>query len=177
MATIATMTGEQFDALSYEEGRRWELLGGELIIVSSPTPEHQDIVFNLLAALKQYLRTRGGGRAHQDIEFALSEEDRLRPDVCVLLGDRADFDPGKVPIRHAPNIAAEVISPSERAGDTRRKTVIYLRAGVQEVWQIYPATREVLVYAGSVRRELQLSEDLTTDLLPGWRLAVSSLFA
>lgn len=176
MATIATITGEQFDALSYEEGRCWELLEGDLIEVSSPTPEHQDIVFNLLTALKQYLRTRSSARAHQDIEFALTEQDRLRPDVCVLLDDRAALDPRKVPLRHPPNIAAEVISPSERAGDTRRKVLIYLKAGVQEVWQIYPATREVLVYAGSERREVQQNEHLTTDLLPGWSLPVSSLF-
>ncbi len=170
------MSAAQFDALPYEEGRRWELLDGGLIEASSPTPEHQDIVFTLLAALKQYLRIRGAGRAHQDLEFALSEQDRLRPDVCVLLNERAVLDPKRVPVQGAPNIAAEVISPSERAGDTRRKVLTCLRTGVQEVWQIYPATREILVYAGSNRRELKEGDDLTTVLLPGWSLPVASLF-
>ena len=177
MATIATMTGAQFDALPYEEGRRWELLEGDLIEVSSPTPEHQDIVFNPVTALKQHLGSRPRVRAHQDIEFALSKQDRLRPDVCVLLDERADVDPRKVPILGAPNIAAEVISPSERAGETRRKVLTYLKWGVQEVWQIYPATHEVLIYAGSKRRELQQDEYLTTDLLPGWSLLVALLFS
>jgi Uma2 family endonuclease len=77
----------------------------------------------------------------------------------------------------APNIAAEVISPSERAGETRRKVLTYLKWGVQEVWQIYPATHEVLIYAGSKRRELQQDEYLTTDLLPGWSLLVALLFS
>ena len=54
MAAIAGMTGAQFDALPFQDGQRWELLFGELIEVPSPTPEHQDIVFNLLQALKQY---------------------------------------------------------------------------------------------------------------------------
>ncbi|HEX4808067.1 MAG TPA: Uma2 family endonuclease [Bryobacteraceae bacterium] len=176
MASLATMTGAQFDALPYEEGRRWELVAGDLVEVSSPTPEHQDIVFNLLSALKQFLRTRGAARAHQDIEFALSVRDRLRPDVCVLLNDRADLDPRKTPIHGSPNIAAEVISPSERAGESRRKVLTYLASGVEEVWQIYPATREVLVYAVDKRRELRQDQDLTTDLLPGWSLRVASLF-
>jgi Uma2 family endonuclease len=61
MATIATMTGAQFDALPYEEGRRRELLEGDLIEVSSPTPEHQDIVFNLVTALKQAPRIASEG--------------------------------------------------------------------------------------------------------------------
>ena len=69
MATVATMSGAQFDALPYEEGRRWELVAGDLIEVPSPTPEHQDIVFNLLQALKQHLRTRKAARPHQDIEL------------------------------------------------------------------------------------------------------------
>ncbi|HEX4230978.1 MAG TPA: Uma2 family endonuclease [Bryobacteraceae bacterium] len=176
MATVATMTGEQFDALPYEEGRRWELLSGDLVEVSSPIPEHQDIVFNLLSSLKQFLRTRGAARAHQDIEFALGPCDRLQPDVCVLLDDRANLDPQKTPIPGAANIAVEVISPSERAGETRRKVLTYLASGVEEVWQIYPTTREVLIYAVDQRRELRQDETLTTDLLPGWNLAVASLF-
>jgi hypothetical protein len=49
------MTGLQFDALPYEEGRLRELIEGELIPVSSPTLEHQEIVFRILMALKQHL--------------------------------------------------------------------------------------------------------------------------
>jgi len=75
MATLATMTAEQFDALPYEEGRRWELLEGDAIEVSSSTPEHQDIVFNLLAALKQFLRACGGGRAHRVLDSATRERE------------------------------------------------------------------------------------------------------
>lgn len=133
MATVVAMTGLQFDALPYEEGIRWELLDGDLIEVPSPTPQHQDIVFRLLSALKLYAGNRGSTRAHQNIEFALSGRDRLRPDVCVLLDARAQIDPRKVPVAGAPNIAVEVISPSERAGDTRRKVLTYLNSGVEEV--------------------------------------------
>ena len=82
------MAGIQFDALRYQEGRRWELLEGDLVEVSSPTPEHQDIVFNLLAALKQYLKEQSVGRAHQDVEFALSRQDRL-PAGCMRTAGRA----------------------------------------------------------------------------------------
>jgi Uma2 family endonuclease len=58
MASIATMTGAQFDALAYEEGRRWELIEGELVEVSSPTPEHQILVQKLLLALILYIQTQ-----------------------------------------------------------------------------------------------------------------------
>ncbi len=84
MTTSTTMSGLQFDALPYEEGRRWELLEGDPIEVSSPTPRHQAIVFNILRALQRYL-AEGKGVAFADVEFALSDLSRLRPDVCALL--------------------------------------------------------------------------------------------
>jgi Uma2 family endonuclease len=134
MATTVTMSGLQFDALPYEEGRRWELLEGDPIEVPSPTPRHQAIVFNILMALRQYLAP-GKGVAFADIEFALSDLSRLRPDVCVLLAEKArQLDPDRVPVPGAPNIAIEVISPTERAVESHDKVLAYLRNGAAEVW-------------------------------------------
>jgi Uma2 family endonuclease len=114
MATAATMTGIEFDALPYQEGRRWELIRGELIAVSSPTPRHQEIVFRILETLRQYLGANQG-LAYSDVEFALTENDRLRPDICVLLGEKAvGLDLDRAPVAGAPDIAVEVISPTER---------------------------------------------------------------
>jgi Uma2 family endonuclease len=56
MATAVTMTGLEFDALPFEQGRDLELLDGELIQMPSPTMEHQGIVFNIQLALKQHLK-------------------------------------------------------------------------------------------------------------------------
>jgi len=146
MPTIATMSGAQFDALPYEEGRRWELLEGELIEVPSPTPEHQDIVYAILNALKLYLQEhRSQGAAYADVEFALADHVRLRPDVCVLLAEKArQLDRRRIPIPGAPDLAIEVISPSESLG----KIQSYLRHGAAEVWQVYPESRVLEIYKG-----------------------------
>jgi hypothetical protein len=82
------MTGRQFDALPYEDGRLLELLEGELVPVSGPTLEHQEIVFRILMALKQHLSNTGAIVSH-DVEFALTPDTRLRPDVWVVLASRA----------------------------------------------------------------------------------------
>ena len=55
MATTALMSGLQFDALPYEEGRRWELLEGDLIEVPSATLRYQLIVLRLLRKLQEFL--------------------------------------------------------------------------------------------------------------------------
>ena len=179
MPTIATMSGAQFDALPYEEGRRWELLEGELIEVPSPTPEHQDIVFAVLLALKLYLKEhRLQGAAYEDVEFALSHVVRLRPDVCVLLPEKARrLDRKRIPIPGAPDLAIEVISPSERTSESRAKVDAYLRYGVAEVWQIYPDSRVLEIYKGEKGRStVSVDQHVTTDLLPGFSVTLSSFF-
>lgn len=178
MATTTSMTGAQFDALPYEEGRRWELVEGELIEVPSATPEHQLIVSNLVTSLRQYFRRSPFGGVLPDVEFALSDRDRMRPDVCVLLGERwTGLNRKRIPIPGAPDIACEIISPSERTAESTRKVRTYLRRGVKEVWQVFPEAREVIVWtAGAAIRILDAGETLSTDALPGWTLPVSGMF-
>jgi len=179
MAATATITGAEFDAMPYEEGRKWEVVNGELVSVPSPTWQHQDFVFGIQLALRRYLETsKIEGVAGQDVEFALTENDRVRPDVCVLLGDNARrLDPTKTPIPGAPDIAIEVISPNELTSECHNKVRAYLRNGTAEVWQVYPKSRTVLIHLGEIARSLEWSQAVETDLLPGFALQLASLFA
>src|SRR5438552_7401996 len=178
MATTATMTGAQFDALPYEKGRRLELIHGELIPVPSPTWWHQELVLRIVFVIRQYLATsKLGGIAIQDVEFALTDIDRVRPDVCVLLKEKADrLDRNKIPIPGAPDIAIEVISPSERANDSHAKVRAYLRNGTTEVWQLYRTSRTAEIHRGEGSYRLEAQQHITSDLLPGFDLPLSSLF-
>lgn len=178
MATTATMTGAQFDALPYEEGRRWELINGELISVPSPTWRHQRIALHSVTEFEQYLKTTGiNGATAQDVEFALTDDDRVRPDVCVVLGEKADrLDPDKTPIPGAPDLAVEIISPSESASESYDKVRRYLQCGTTEVWQFYPKSKTVQIHRGNIATVVGPDGFLTTDLLPGLKIPVASLF-
>jgi Uma2 family endonuclease len=170
------MSGLEFDALPYEEGRRWELLEGDLIEVSSPTPRHQAVVFNILLMLRNYFAGRQG-IAMVDVEFALSDLLRLRPDVCVLLGEKArQLDQDRVPVPVAPDLAIEIISPTERATESHEKVLAYLRNGTAEVWQVFPKSRTVQVHRGTVSISLDSSRQVTSDLLPGFTPVAASFF-
>ena len=173
MATLATMSGAQFDALPYEEGRLWELLDGDLIAVPSATLKHQRVVCRLSASFETYLTSHKNGVTVPDVEFALGEDKRLRPDISIIQPDRwATFDQNRIPVQGAPNIAIEVISPSERTSESLRKVRAYLGAGVQEVWQIFPDIQEVIVYTtDQMARVLSGDDRLTTDLLPDWGMS------
>ncbi len=176
--TTATLTGEQFDALSYDEGRQWELLNGELIPVSSLTLRHQKVVYRILAALNRYLEsTNSRNLATQDVEFSLADDCRFRPDVAVLTGSRAaSADLDHTPIPGAPDIAIEVISPSERTTDSQEKVRAYLQHGTAEVWQVYPKSRTVQIHRAEITHTIEGSGMLSTPLLPDFTLPVAALF-
>ena len=90
---------------------------------------------------------------------------------------RPVWDPNRVPIPGAPDIAIEVISPSERASESHDKVLAYLRNGTTEVWQVYPKSRTVQIHRGEASRSLEWSQPIETHLLPGFALHLASLFA
>ncbi|MEO8660275.1 MAG: Uma2 family endonuclease [Bryobacteraceae bacterium] len=171
------MTGLEFDALPYNEGRLWELLGGERIPVSSPTPEHQLIVQRILFALMVYLEARPGtGLVLTDVEFALADNYRVRPDVLLLLQPRvSSLDMNRVPVPGAPDLAVEIISPSERSSDTQEKLQAYLRYRTSEVWQVYPKSKSVMIHRGESSTMITSDDTISTSMLPGFSLAIGTL--
>ena len=176
MSATATMSGAQFDALDYDEGRRWELLDGDLVPVSSRTLDHQEIVFRILAALKRFLRGTGA-LASQDVEFSLAPDTRVRPDVWAVLGNKASqLSWAKVPVPGCPDLAVEVISPSERTTDSMRKVEAYLASGTLEVWQVFPRTQQVIIHTPREVRKLPVSGTVESALLPGFALPVMTIF-
>lgn len=78
----------------------------------------------------------------------------------------------------APELLAEVVSPSERAAKTDRKVQEYIEAGVRLVWVVYPETQRVMVYRADGSTQLVPFESALDgeDVLPGFRLPLSELF-
>ena len=178
MTSVATLSGAEFDRLPYEEGRKWELVNGELIPMASPTLLHQRILQKILVALALHLNAHADqGESFTDIEFALSPDYRVRPDVLVLGPDFiARVDIRKIPVPGAPDLAVEIISPSERSGETQAKILSYLRFGTSEVWQVYPELRTVVAHREG-RSETVTAGVLTSALLPGFLLEIDRVFA
>ena len=77
-----------------------------------------------------------------------------------------------------PNLAVEVISPSNTAREILDKVEEYFRVGVERIWVIYPSQRLVYVYASptDVRIVTEGSELMDESLLPGFRLPLHLLF-
>ena len=175
---IATnlLTAEQFAQLETAEDEHFELVEGELIPLSSPTPLHAEICYRMERRVRDYLEHQAGGIAFRDIDCLLSSNTVRRPDLSIFLAARAPLiDLKKVPVPFPPDIAVEVISPSELAIQVNRKALDYLRAGSQEVWLLDPENGEIFVQKDSGIRLLRGSEVLDSPLLPGFTVSVAEL--
>jgi Uma2 family endonuclease len=179
-ATKTLLTAEEFDNYPFEEDKRYELDEGELIEMTRPAYKHNRILKNLIFELEVHVRkNRAGEVLISENLYALSSNTRRSPDVAVILGDRhEELNNAKV-IPIIPEIAAEVLSPSETPRMIHRKLKQYFEAGVKEVWLIDPDSREVEIWRGATLpdRALVVGEALTSPLLPGFELPLTDLFA
>ena len=154
---------------------RYELVEGELITVSPTMPEHNDVRDTLLVALRNFLAGRGLGRVWSEQAFHLFGDTVRIPDIAFVRAGRS-IEPRQLP-EGAPDLAVEIISPSNTPRELDRRISDYFAAGSIRVWLVFPEHREVYVhgFAGVVRRR---DDDLLDDpeLLPGFSVKVSTLF-
>lgn len=174
------ISAEEFDNYPFEEDKRYELDEGELIEMTRPAYKHNRVLFELQLELGIYFRKNPIGEALlSENLYALSPSTRRSPDVAVILGDRREELRNAKVIPIIPDIAAEVLSPSETPRMILRKLGQYFTAGVKEIWLIDPDTRTVNVLTGPTLpgRELTDGDVLTSALLPGFSLTIEALFS
>ena len=173
------MTWEEFEQLPDEDGTHLEILEGELIILPAPKSGQSCIAADTALSLLP-LKTNGAGRILCEAGYKLSEDPPtwIQPDVSFLKMERVRATKPNDHFLGAPELAVEVVSPSETAETLNRKIELLLAGGSLAVWVLYPARRDVRVFlpdGTSFRRGVN---DVLTmpELLPGWELPVASLF-
>ena len=174
MSAKTLISVEAFDQLEEEEFR-YELDEGELITLTRPAVVHVRIERRLLVAIQSYLDTHPIGEVFgADILYVLGPTTKRAPDVSVVL---RSIDPDKE-IQGAPEIAAEILSPSNSRRAMQRKLAQFFAAGCKLAWLIDPETRSVEVWesASAPARTLRESDNLETPLLPNFSHPIATLF-
>ena len=174
------LSAEEFDNYPFEEDKRYELDEGELIEMTRPAYRHNRVLGRLFNRLSNYFDANQLGEALiSENLYALSPSTRRSPDVAVILGNRHEElkDAKVIPI--IPDIAVEVLSPSETHTQVHRKMTQYFKAGVKEVWLIDPEDRTVEIWTGPTLPASALTgnDSLESALLPGFALALADLFS
>jgi Uma2 family endonuclease len=128
-----------------DDGRLYEIVGGELFVNPPPSIRHQRVSRNLELAIAAHLaKTASGEIFDAPVGVRLSEEDVPEPDLVVVLSEHADRI-GEQVIEGTPDLVVEILSPGSAQRDVGVKRALYERYGVPEYWIADPERRTVEV--------------------------------
>ena len=178
MSTTTThlMTVEEFMNID-DEPNRHELIKGELLTMPPPNHDHGRISANLTGMLWQYAKANRLGDAYGETGYILERDPDtvLGPDVSFVAKDRSQRPQGYY--SGPPDLAVEVLSPSDRRAKVEYKLSLWLQLGTRSVWLVNPRRRTVEVCKSTGERKLfHENDELVDDTVPGFRVAVSEIF-
>lgn len=166
-----------------QDGRRFELVRGELREMAPAGNEHGRVTVRVTWRLAQFVEQHGLGvvfAAGTGFRIA-SDPDTVRaPDVAFVAQRRIDevgavegYWPG------APDLVIEVVSPNDRYADVEEKATGWLEAGSRVVLVVNPRKRTVAAYRSLSDITILTAEDVLSggDVIPGWEVRVADLFA
>ena len=168
------------DFMKLPEGTLAELIDGEIFMTPGPFVPHQRVVLNLAVEIRAFARARMLGETLlSPMDVHLPSGDIVEPDLVFVRRENLAIIQDW--IRGAPDLLIEVLSPSHPERDLIVKRDLYARTGVREYWIVDPSDHSVQAWRlvegryepSGYRRE---GQSLTTDLLPGFDLAVAKLF-
>ena len=184
MSTALRWTSADLAALP-DDGKRYEIIDGELFMSKQPHWHHQFTCFQIAQLINVWNKGTQAGQVNFAPGIIFDDDDDVAPDVVWISKERRALLLGEDGKLHgAPELVVEVLSFSNRANEMRdreAKLKLYSRRGVAEYWMVNWLSRTVEIYRRE-RAALQLigtfyaTDTLETPLLPGFSCLVSEVF-
>jgi Uma2 family endonuclease len=176
------LTAEEFfERYGGKDSPSYELVKGKLVEMTPPSGVHGETAIAIGSALYDFVRRSNLGRVMVETGYTLGREpDTVRgPDVSFVMAERVPQGGwARGYVEGPPDLAVEVVSPSDSAAEVEGKVHDYLSNGTRRVWVVYASTKRLLAYSldGSVRwyQEEDTLED--QELLPGFAVPLAELF-
>jgi Uma2 family endonuclease len=182
MSTTSHISAAELLVLPTGLGKRYELVAGELREMSPSGWRHGNVVSNLHARLVAYVSGHGLGMmfgAETGFRLAADPDTVRAPDIAFIAKRNI---PSKLPAEGywpgAPDLAIEVLSPSDRTGEVDEKITAWLKAGSAAVWVVDPKLETATVYLPQSKAQIYTADDrlLGEPVVPGFSCAVKELF-
>jgi Uma2 family endonuclease len=182
MSTTTTVTADDLIALPTGMGKRYELVAGELRVMSPAGWRHGVIVDNLEFLLASFIRQHNLGRGFgAETGFLLKRDpDTVRaPDYAFIAAKNLPKnEPEEAFWPGAPDLAVEVLSPGDTSGEVAEKIQEWLAAGCAAVWVVHPKLLTVTIYRSLTDVIVKTSGEMLVGdpVLPGFSCTVDELF-
>ena len=182
MVATRLLTLADFEAMG-EESDDYEVYDGVLVRREGMGERHGQIGFDLGYELAAWIKPRNFGQLYtSDTNFVFAQDPLVvvKPDIGFVRAERRTDEvrgDGSIPI--APDLAVEVVSPTDESAKIAAKVEEWLAAGVPLLWLFRPRQRTVTVHVpGAPPRILGLGDDLDGgEVLPDFRVPVAEFFA
>lgn len=181
-AVRTRVTADEFFQMSFNDGKA-ELVRGEVIRMSPTGGEHGVVAMRIGARLWAHVEARKLGEvcAAETGFIVARDPDTVRaPDAAFISKERiGDIPRPKKFWPFAPDLAVEVISPSDTAEEVEAKVREWFAGGTRMVWVLYPTPGTIHVYhSPTSARVLEQTDTLTgNDVVPGFSCLVADMFA
>ncbi len=185
---MATRTQEvlKFTYADYEklpdDGKRYEIIGGELFMTPAPYPKHQIVLNNINNILQAHVRQNEMGVVlFALVDFVLSDINIVQPDLFFIKKERLSII-GEKNIQSAPDLAVEILSPHSEKLDRVHKKNLYEKFGVKEYWLVDTKEDEVEIFyslpgKGYASHSLfKGSEKVRSRIFSGLKTSVKNFF-
>ncbi|HEY0009235.1 MAG TPA: Uma2 family endonuclease [Tepidisphaeraceae bacterium] len=160
-----------------------ELVRGRIIEMAPAGSDHGDIALTLGSLVHVFVREHKLGRtyaAETGFILALNPDTVRAPDVAFVSAARVDqLRAGSGFLNGPPDLAVEVLSPSNSAAEMLEKVSDYLKAGTKLVWIVNPTRRTITVHdVGKQDVDVLAETDTLTaeGVLPGFAVRVATIF-
>ena len=166
-----------------DDGWRYELVKGELIRMSPTGQEHGEITINVTVPLATHVKSKKLGvvLAAESGFWLERDPDTVRaPDIAFISRERY-VKVGRTPKywEGAPDLAVEVLSPSDTVKRVEGKVVSWLQSGARMVWIVSPKLHTVTVYLSLTEISVLTEKDILDggEVIPGFEIPVAEVFA
>ena len=163
--------------------KRYELLGGDLLMVPAPNLRHQEVQFRLSQELGRFILDHELGKLfYAPCDVVLSDTDVVQPDLLFVSRGREHLLSGGENVRGAPDLVVEILSPATADRDRGYKRELYGKHGVTEYWLVDPIAETVSLHRqhGGVLAVIHTfgrEQTLRSPLLAGLELHLNDIFS
>ncbi|MDQ2787438.1 MAG: Uma2 family endonuclease [Chloroflexota bacterium] len=165
-----------------DDGKRYQVIEGELFVSPAPRTTHQQIIVQLMALLHTHVTAHRLGKVYvAPTDVLLSPTTVVQPDILFIRRENLGIIT-ELNIQGPPDLCIEVLSPGTESVDRERKMAVYARYGVQEYWIINPMRQMVSIYACdsgifALKREMTGNDMVISDVVSGFQTNTRSIFA
>jgi Uma2 family endonuclease len=165
-----------------DDGNKYEIIEGELIMSPAPYTIHQEVMLNIAVELVNFVRKTKIGKIYvAPTDVVISDINVVQPDILFITSEKLQIITAKN-IKGVPDLIIEIISPATGYYDLSGKKDLYEKFGIQEYWIVDPMKQRVEIYLNFERRfelhqRLEQRGIVKSIILNGFQLNLDTIFA